>query len=386
MLVKIFAFCTLAIVFAGALEPPPSDSVESVTPEHFSQLDDHVESEQREFSLALEIKNKKGPNACAKMAESAKTSVRNDAKNLQHQLNSFNKDRACVKKGMSAVKQAQRELADAKQSVEETDKSYLKALDAPINFGIQKYNSVKKGNCNTFFSSYNYKKVETKVQNSKKELTAAKTRLVTAKKGLETALANAKRLRNKCYCKARKAFEVLFKTLSKRLVDGQTKAWKRAYYLLCVLKGTSQNKCTVAPLPKLTKNMGTLTEKARTAECNTGNYIGMGRVSMSGSYASNGQAKSWGDKGCANKYGVGAYWCSRKDILHIAKKLPQNSWTPVSDFFQGKSNTYYQSMYLCSKSTNGEWTGPSLGPAKARVDQYWSFRCNGQQPPCCRKR
>jgi hypothetical protein len=383
MLVKALAVCTLAIALAGALESPPPS--ESVTPEFFSQLDDHVESEQREFSLAQTNMEKKGPNACAKMANAAKASVRKDAKNLQDQLDSFNKDRNCVKKGQSAVKQARRELADAKQKVRETDKSYLKARDTPINFGIHKFSSVKKGHCNTFFSSYNYKKVETKVQNSKKKFTAAKTRLANAKKGLETALENAKRLRNKCYCKARKAFDLLYRNLSRRLVEGQTKAWKRAFYLLCVLKGTPQKTCPVAALPKLRKNMGILTEKARKARCDSGNYIGQGRNSMIPNWASNGQAKSQGDKICANKYGNGAYWCSRKDILHLAKKLPQNSWIPVSDFLHGKRNTYYNGMFLCSNAKNGVWKGPSAGPANVRIDQAWSFRCNGQTPPCCRR-
>jgi len=384
MLAKVLVVCTLAIALAGALESPPPS--ESVTPEFFSQLDDHVESEQREFSLAQTNVEKKGPTACAKMANSAKASVRKDAKNLQDQLDSFNKDRDCVKKGQSAVKQARRELADAKQKVRETDKSYLKARDTPINFGIQKFSSVKKGHCNTFFSSNNYKKVETKVQNSKKKLTAAKTRLANAKKGLKTALENAKRLRNKCYCKARKAFDLLYRNLSRRLVEGQTKAWKRAYYLMCVLKGTPQKNCPVAALPKLKKNMGILTVKARKAVCDSGNYVGMGNGGMEDTWAKNGQAKSQGDKICAIRYGPQAYWCSRKDIVHLAKKVPQGSWIPVSDFFRGTRNTYYKHrLYLCSKAQNGVWKGPAYGPAESRIDQAWSFHCNSQMPPCCRR-
>lgn len=359
-------FLALALACASALpetsEPACTDcpSTDDIVPE-----DAFTQEETETFTVQKEMLDKAGPNACKKMANTSKNGVRKAKDELQRRLDAFKRDRACASKGSNAVRQTSREVVDATQHQKRMSRQYSKSKKTTIKFGSRSFDSLTKGKCNTFFSSVSYRRVEATVKRSLRALQSSNTRLSVAKRAKRTALLNQRRLRNKCYCAARESYKAFYAKLSQQLKRDQTPSWRKAAFLLCVLRGVKQSKCRVPPLPRLVKKG--LGREARNARCG-GKYIGMSNTGWSSPYT-----LARGDQNCRAKYGSKSYWCSKKDLVNNPKTLPQNTWLITRDKYRSNQHFKSNSLSLCSQASGNRWS------------QTWEWRCNGQRNMCCRR-
>merc|ERR1711998_382164 len=108
------------------------------------------------------------------LAVSAEKAVKDNVKAEQAILDKLDKGAKCPEEGQDAVGAMKKKLTEAKDALKKADKNYADAQDADVDFGKRKYNSLTKGNCDTFFDSQAYKNAATKVKDAKKKADEAK--------------------------------------------------------------------------------------------------------------------------------------------------------------------------------------------------------------------
>merc|ERR1712005_888 len=68
-------------------------------------------------------------------------------------MDKIDKGAKCPKEGQDAVNTMQGRLTAAQNDKKAKDKAYNDAMNADVNFGTRKFNSLTKGQCGTFFNS-----------------------------------------------------------------------------------------------------------------------------------------------------------------------------------------------------------------------------------------
>lgn len=194
---------------------------------------------------------KAGAGACKALADATEKEVIDNVKAQQAIMDKIDKGAKCPQEGQEAVNTMQGKLTAAKNKKKAKDKAYDDAMNADVNFGTRKYNSLTKGQCGTFFNSQAYKNAETKVNNAKKAKDAAAGEVTQASKDLEAAKEAAKIAVRKCQCSTYKAHEKALEASNAKVKQANTKAWTKAAHLKCVLDGKTTNQCTVPALPKV---------------------------------------------------------------------------------------------------------------------------------------
>jgi len=249
---------------------------------------------------------KAGAGACKDLADATEKEVQDNVKAQQAIMDKIEKGAKCPQEGQDAVNAMNGKLIAAKNDKTAKDKAYNDAMNADVNFGTRKYNSLTKGQCGTFFNSQAFKNAETKVNNAKKAKDAAAGKVTQAQKDLDAAKAAAKIAVRKCQCSTFKAHEKALADSNAKVKSANTKAWTKAAHLKCVLDGKTTNQCTVPALPKVKGvslatgvNGGACSSWDGQAQCGNAVLTGQSDNKLNRVYRSSGDA-SW-NSGCFMK-------------------------------------------------------------------------------------
>lgn len=253
---------TVAIFFALALSvsataedgvvPPEQDVVEPITfleTEVAAQTAAEVAENAALHEEATDFLKKAGANACKSLADSAEKAVVDNVKAQQAILDKIDNGANCPQEGQPAVKKMEQKLKEAKDAEKAAKKAYNDALKTNVNFGSHQFDDLTKGSCGVFYNSAAYKNAEKKVADAKKKKDQAAGTVTQATKSVESAKTAAKTAVRLCQCNTYKAHKAALKDATDKVVAANTKEWKKAANLKCVLAGKTG--CTVPPLPKL---------------------------------------------------------------------------------------------------------------------------------------
>merc|ERR1712178_410418 len=109
------------------------------------------------------------------------------------------------------------------------------AMKTGVKFATIPFENLVEGQCSTFFNQQSYKNTKSAAASAKKKAEQAKGALDNAKKELKDAKEAAKAAVNKCMCDVKKKHA--------DAKDANTKAWKKAADVRCLLDGTPMSKC-----------------------------------------------------------------------------------------------------------------------------------------------
>jgi len=193
-----------------------------------------------------------GKDACKSLADAAEKTVQDNVKVQQSMLSKMDNGSKCLQEGQDAVSGMKKALNEAEDKKKKAAKAHDDALNADVDFGKRKFNSLSKGSCGTFFVSQAYKNAEKKVASAKKKMDQAVGKVNEALTSLKTAEAAAKIAVRRCKCGTFVAHEEARAKFTQEIKSSNTKAWTKAAHLKCVLEGKANNKCSVPPLPKVT--------------------------------------------------------------------------------------------------------------------------------------
>jgi hypothetical protein len=208
----------------------------------------------------------KSKSACKDLADSTIKEINNAVGTAEKLIKNLDTGKSCAKEGQGSVDKAKKGLQDAQKKSDDAHNAATKACNAKVTFGPKKFSSLKKGNCDTFFNDPKYTKAKKKCDKANEKATKAKGALDEAKKGLKNAGDAAKKEKNECECKAKKAHANAVKAAGDASSKANKKAWTKAHHMLCVLDGKHKN-CKVPALPAV--KVPSLAKGVNKAVCKT---------------------------------------------------------------------------------------------------------------------
>lgn len=276
-----------ASLIAIAVSQDPLPGVEQVVPEpamriaprapHATVLKkvDASFYQKAKAEIAEMMESGKSKKECRDAAKEMKKQVEESVKAQQKVLDKMERGKQCTTRGQKAVNNAIASLGGAKDKVKAAEKALQKASKKKINFGDFSYDQLTEGKCGSFFNQQIWKTAKTAVTQATNTLNRAKINQKAAEKALENAKIEAAKLVRKCKCNTKKLLEKTRTDMNNKARAENTKAWRKAAHLQCVLDGKqNMNNCPVGTLPevkpvKLEKSV----EKACYQEWrSTGNY------------------------------------------------------------------------------------------------------------------
>merc|ERR1712227_1130374 len=158
----------------------------------------------------------------------------------------------CATRGQKAVNDAAARLGRTEDKVKAAEKALQKARKKKINFGDFSYDKLTEGKCGSFFNQQVWKKAKEAVTQATNTLNSAKTSKKAAEKVLADAKIEAVKLVRKCKCNTKKLLEKTRTDMNNKARAENTKAWRKAAHLQCVLDGKqNMNNCPVGTLPEV---------------------------------------------------------------------------------------------------------------------------------------
>merc|ERR1711871_435825 len=227
------------------------EATQEVAPMEFVDEEALQQANEEAHAKAAAFLEKAGAGACSKLSDATAQEVKDNVKAQQAILDKIDKGANCPQRGQAAVNTMKGKLTAAENASKDAAKKYNDALNVDVDFGKRKFNSLTEGNCATFFNSAAYTNAKKKVADAKKKKTEAEGKVTQAKKDLKAAEDAAKTDVRVCYCDTFKAHKKALADANKKVAASNTKAWKEAAHLKCVLAGKTTNACTVPPLPKV---------------------------------------------------------------------------------------------------------------------------------------
>jgi len=274
----------LLIAFIATVAAVPDDFAnDNVIPE--MEMYEATDSAEQSFDEAKArvkalMEEGKSDKDCRKLADEEESMIKKDVKNNKKILDALTDGSSCLTLGKKAVDTAKKDLDKAKKNKKDTASALTKAEAAPVKFATVAWSSLTPGQCSTFFNQQSYKSATSAVSSAKKAKEKAAGALPVAQKAYDDAVKSAKKQKDECLCKTKKAHEKAWSAYSKTEPSNK-KAWERAAHLKCVLDGTPLSKCKVTPCP--TNSKPKLIKEAKNASCSSSGGGGGGNCLKGGS-------------------------------------------------------------------------------------------------------
>ena len=106
-----------------------------------------------------------------------------------------------------------------------------------------------QGQCASFFNQKVWQDAKAAVATATTDLNTANSAVTAAEKALTDAQDEAAKLVSKCRCSASKLLEKTLTEMNANAKVANTKAWKEAAHMLCVLDGNPEDLCSVPTMP-----------------------------------------------------------------------------------------------------------------------------------------
>jgi len=175
--------------------------------------------------------------------------VEASVKAQQDALDSIDKGEKCPSRHSKVVSAALKNLIKAKSDKKKAKDAYAKAKKTTIDFGKFTYDQLTPGQCGSFFNQAAYKNAATAVKSAKAKADKAAGALTASQKAYDAAVADQKSAINKCHCDIKKLQKATLQKMNSDVKVANTKLYKRAADLRCLLDGTPASKCKVGALP-----------------------------------------------------------------------------------------------------------------------------------------
>jgi len=248
---KVLILLAATALVATAL--PGSDNVdynvEDIVPETQMVEEDKSDFEATKAELMAMKASGKSDKDCRKLADDTEDTVRKDVDVQQKLLDKMDKGEKCPTKGSTRVADAEKLLKKAEKGKKDADSAYSKAMKTGVKFATIPFENLVEGQCSTFFNQQSYKNAKSAAASAKKKAEQAKGALDNAKKELKDAKEAAKAAVNKCMCDVKKKHADTLKKMNADAKDANTKAWKKAADVRCLLDGTPMSKCKATAIP-----------------------------------------------------------------------------------------------------------------------------------------
>merc|ERR1711988_706008 len=259
----------LAFIATVAAVPSGTNTFDDEIMPEMELFQNGVESDQESFAEAKArvkelMSEGKSDKDCRKLADEEESMIKKDVKNNKKILDALTDGSSCLTLGKKAVDTAKKDLDKAKKNKKDTASALTKAEAAPAKFATVAWSSLTPGQCSTFFNQQSYESATSAVSSAKKAKEKAAGALPVAQKAYDDAVKSAKKQKDECLCKTKKAHEKAWSAYVKTEPSNK-KAWDRAAHLKCVLDGTPLSKCKVTACPKNSKPK--LIKEAKNASC-----------------------------------------------------------------------------------------------------------------------
>jgi len=244
---KIVLIASLAIIYAAAASP-----IDSVVPEETLLMDDqddydvHTEAQQQINEL---MQSGKSDADCRKLAKSTADDVKKSVGEQQQALQKMGRGDQCNTEGSTLITAAEKRKSTAESDLKSKKTAHTTAKSKKFNFGDFSYNTLTEGQCGTFFNSAVWKSAKASVEAAKTAVNKVEGELSEATKNLVETKLTAVKMVEKCKCKVAKLHAKTVTDLNNAVLAANTKAWKLAAHLVCVLDHKTTNQCTVPTLP-----------------------------------------------------------------------------------------------------------------------------------------
>jgi hypothetical protein len=249
---------------------PGSDNVdynvEEIVPETEMIEESKTDFEATKAELMAMKARGKSDKDCRKLADDEEDAVKKNVKAQQDVLDKMDKGEKCPTKGSKRVADAEKLLKKAEKDKKDADSAHSKSLKAGVKFATIPFENLVEGQCGTFFNQQSYKNAKSAAASAKKKSEQAKGALDNAKKELKDAKEAAKDAINKCQCDVKKKHADTLKKMNDDAKAANTKAWKKAADVRCLLDGTPLSKCKASAIP--TVKAVKLTAATQAADCN----------------------------------------------------------------------------------------------------------------------
>merc|ERR1712072_369922 len=257
-----FLLLSMAILAALAIASPVASTTEDTIVPEVSPAQEHNTLIQKSYADAKKTVTQvlgqsrtkaAGENACNKLADDAEAAIKKSVKEQQDLIDDMDKGENCHTTADEVVKTAKKNTQDASDEYDDATTAEQKARDKKIDTGKHQWSSLEKSSCqSTFFSDESpWGQQQTKVKAANDKTEDKKGAYDQAVKDEAAAVAEKKRLVNKCRCDVIKAHQDAVKAANDKTQAANTKAWTRAAHIKCVVAGTKIDDCTVTDAPKV---------------------------------------------------------------------------------------------------------------------------------------
>jgi hypothetical protein len=300
MMLKVIAIATIVLVASVTSETEFGSRI----PEHeLAQQEETPKSaliEAEEMSLFEEASGKlttllatgKGEKGCINGGRAAIQEVLKEKGNAQAVLNRMPNGSKCLGKRASFVRAARARLAAAKTALRNAQRAYNKSSNQKVSVSI----SWKAGqyNCNTFRAASAWKRHGSLVNRRKRDVSAASTRVSSARNGLAGAIRKQKLAQCKCRRQVIANANNALKN-AKKLTGTRKRMIRRELLLICLAKARGKkvnvmNACKNKSLPSSYSSKLTL---HRTKLINWGNRFQCRKHRGAGKRATNDRCKGF---------------------------------------------------------------------------------------------
>lgn len=231
------ALCLIAFALAHALPEPESH-----------ETNYHANAKKRVVDM---LQTGKDDNACRELAKTMRREVTDNIAAQQKTLDALPKGNKCADEGQGLINDAKAKLGEAQNEQKLKTKALAKAKSTKIDFGTFAYGQLTAGNCGAFFDQKVWKDAHAAVTEATARLFAANVAVKAAGKAIDKAGTTAANMILKCRCTAKKLLAASLKTMNKGVKAANTKAWKEAAHMVCVLDGKDAKSCSVPALPSV---------------------------------------------------------------------------------------------------------------------------------------
>jgi hypothetical protein len=225
--------------------PPTAEE----TPAHETVLADvsHANAKKRVTQM---LQTGKDENACKDLAKVTSDEVIASVATQQKTLDSLPKGgEECDDEGQGLISNAESGLKEAQDTQQTKAQALTDANSQKINFGDFAFDQLQEGQCSSFFNQKVWQDAKAAVATATTELNTANAAVTAAEKALNDAKLEAAEMVAKCRCSANALLEKTLKEMNEDAKVANTKAWKEAAHMLCVLDGTPEDSCSVPVLP-----------------------------------------------------------------------------------------------------------------------------------------
>jgi len=192
----------------------------------------------------------KDEDACKDLSKATSDEVIASVAAQQKTLDGMLKgEEECDDEGEGLVLKAQTGLKEAQDTQQTKTQALADANSQKINFGDFEFDQLQEGQCTSFFNQKVWQDAKAAVATATTELNTANGAVTAAEKALTDAQDEAAKSVSKCRCSASKLLEKTVTEMNANAKVANTKAWKEAAHMLCVIDGNPEDSCSVPTMP-----------------------------------------------------------------------------------------------------------------------------------------